>query len=65
MFREVVSVVAIEGGIADNVVPADCRFNYEFRNLPGSDVTAMQGEVRAYAETLEPAMRAVAAASTR
>ena len=54
------SVGVIEGGIADNVVPADCRFNYEFRNLPGSDVTAMQGEVRAYAETLEPAMRAVA-----
>ena len=53
------SVGVIEGGIADNVVPADCRFNYEFRNLPGSDVTAMQGEVRAYAETLEPAMRAV------
>ncbi len=55
------SVGIIEGGIADNVVPADCRFNYEFRNLPGSDVTAMQGEVRAYAESLEPAMRAVAA----
>ena len=53
------SVGVIEGGIADNVVPADCRFNYEFRNLPGSDVTAMQGEVRAYAESLEPAMRAV------
>jgi acetylornithine deacetylase len=53
------SVGVIEGGIADNVVPADCRFNYEFRNLPGSDVTAMQGEVRAYAETLEPAMRAI------
>jgi len=53
------SVGVIEGGIADNVVPADCRFNYEFRNLPGSDVTAMQREVRAYAEALEPAMRAV------
>jgi len=55
------SVGVIEGGIADNVVPADCRFHYEFRNLPGSDVAAMQGEVRAYAESLEPAMRAVAA----
>jgi len=53
------SVGVIEGGIADNVVPADCRFHYEFRNLPGSDVTAMQGAVRAYAETLEPAMRAI------
>ncbi|HSC65426.1 MAG TPA: acetylornithine deacetylase [Caldimonas sp.] len=53
------SVGVIEGGIADNVVPADCRFNYEFRNLPGSDVTAMQSEVRAYAESLEPTMHAV------
>ena len=53
------SVGVIEGGIADNVIPEDCRFHYEFRNLPGSDVAAMQGEVRAYAETLEPAMRAV------
>ena len=39
------SVGMIEGGIADNVVPEDCRFHYEFRNLPGSDVDAMQGEV--------------------
>ena len=54
------SVCVIEGGIADNVVPADCRFHYEFRNLPGADVAAMQAEVRAFAESLEPAMRAVA-----
>jgi acetylornithine deacetylase len=53
------SVGVIEGGIADNVVPADCRFNYEFRNLPGSDVERMQGEVRAYADSLVPAMQAV------
>ena len=54
------SVGVIEGGIADNVVPEDCRFHYEFSNLPGADVAAMQREVRAFAETLEPAMRAVA-----
>jgi acetylornithine deacetylase len=54
------SVCVIEGGIADNVVPEDCRFHYEFRNLPGADVTTMQGEVRAFAASLEPAMRAVA-----
>jgi acetylornithine deacetylase len=53
------SVGVVAGGIADNVVPADCRFHYEFRNLPGADVAAMQGEVSAYAATLEPAMRAV------
>jgi len=44
------SVGVIEGGIADNVVPEDCRFHYEFRNLPGTDALEMQGEVRAYAE---------------
>ncbi len=55
------SVGVIEGGIADNVVPADCRFHYEFRNLPGTDAQAMQAEVRAYAASLEPAMRAVSA----
>ena len=54
------SVGVIEGGIADNVVPEDCRFHYEFRNLPGADVQAMQGEVLAFAASLEPAMRAVA-----
>ena len=54
------SVGVIEGGIADNVVPEDCRFHYEFRNLPGSDVQAMQGELAAFAASLEPAMRAVA-----
>ncbi len=54
------SVGVIEGGIADNVVPEDCRFNYEFRNLPGTDATDMQQEVLAYAASLEPAMKAVA-----
>jgi acetylornithine deacetylase len=54
------SVCQIEGGVADNIVPEDCRFHYEFRNLPGADVATMQSEVRAFAESLEPAMRAVA-----
>jgi acetylornithine deacetylase len=54
------SVGVIEGGIADNVVPQDCRFHYEFRDLPNADVAAMQAEVRAFAASLEPAMRAVA-----
>jgi acetylornithine deacetylase len=54
------TVGVIEGGIADNIVPEDCRFTYEFRNLPGTDALTMQAEVRAFAETLEPAMRAIA-----
>ncbi len=54
------SVGVIEGGIADNIVPEDCRFSYEFRNLPGTDAAAMQGEVTAFAASLEPQMRATA-----
>jgi len=53
------SVGVIEGGVADNIVPEDCRFHYEFRNLPGTDALAMQAELSAYAESLEPAMRAI------
>ncbi len=54
------SVGVIHGGIADNVVPADCTFHYEFRNLPGTDAEKMQEEVLTYAAQLEPTMRAVA-----
>jgi acetylornithine deacetylase len=54
------SVGVMQGGIADNIVPEDCSFHYEFRNLPGADVAAMQAEVLAFAASLEPAMRAVA-----
>ncbi|MDP3222229.1 MAG: acetylornithine deacetylase [Rubrivivax sp.] len=57
------AVCRFEGGIADNVVPEECRFNYEFRDLPGSDAAAMQQRVVDYANTLEPAMQAVEASS--
>ncbi|MFN0183347.1 MAG: acetylornithine deacetylase [Aquabacterium sp.] len=53
------AVGVISGGIADNVVPEDCRFHYEFRDLPGHDVAAMQAEVEQRARALEPAMKAV------
>ena len=55
------SVGQFRGGIADNVVPRDAEFRYEFRDLPTADVQAMQQEVLAHARTLEPAMKAVAA----
>jgi acetylornithine deacetylase len=53
------AVCVVQGGIADNVVPEDCRFHYEFRDLPGADVESLQQRVQAYARTLEPAMKAV------
>jgi acetylornithine deacetylase len=53
------AVCRFEGGIADNVVPQDCRVHYEFRDLPGADAAALQARVEAYARSLEPAMQAV------
>ena len=59
MTHTTASTGIIEGGIANNVVPEDCRFHYEFRNLPGTDADAMQRVVSDHAAALEPAMRAV------
>jgi len=53
------AVGVVQGGIADNVVPEDCHFHYEFRNLPGTDEQAMQRSVLDAAARLEPAMKAV------
>ncbi len=58
-----VSVGQFHGGIADNVVPRDAEFRYEFRDLPTADVGAMQAEVLGYARGLEPAMKRVAPAA--
>lgn len=55
-----VSVGQFHGGIADNVVPRDAEFRYEFRDLPTADATAMQREVEAAAAALQPAMQRVA-----
>ena len=54
------SVGQFHGGIADNVVPRDAEFRYEFRDLPTADVQALQAEVVAYARSLEPVMQRVA-----
>ena len=53
------SVGQFHGGIADNVVPRDAEFRYEFRDLPTADARAMQQQVVAYARSLEPAMQRV------
>ena len=54
------SVGQFHGGIADNVVPRDAEFRYEFRDLPTADAMAMQEQMVAHARALEPAMQAVA-----
>jgi acetylornithine deacetylase len=50
----------IKGGTATNIVPRECSFNFEFRCLPGADPAQLFAEIRSYAETLLPEMRAVA-----
>lgn len=57
------SVGQFHGGIADNVVPRDAEFRYEFRDLPTANAAQMQAEVVAYAQSLEPAMKKVAPAA--
>ena len=57
------SVGQFHGGIADNVVPRDAEFRYEFRDLPTANAALMQSEVVAYAKSLEPAMKKVAPAA--
>lgn len=54
------SVGQFHGGIADNVVPRDAQFRYEFRNLPTADALSMQKEVVAYAERAQHAMQNIA-----
>lgn len=48
----------IEGGNAINTVPAECRFAFEFRNLPTLDPDAIFARIEQYArETLVPKMQ--------
>ena len=55
----------VRGGTALNIVPRDCRFEFEFRHLPGDDPAALLAEVAGYANnTLLPAMRAVGGEAT-
>lgn len=54
----------IQGGRALNIVPAECRFDFEMRALPADDPQQVAAELRDYAEhELLPRMRAVSAAS--
>jgi acetylornithine deacetylase len=51
-------VGAVRGGIAMNVVPDRCSFDFEIRSLPGCAPEALFGEIRHFAnEELEPSMR--------
>ncbi len=49
------------GGIARNIIPKDCRFEFEIRNLPGQDSGVFLTELETFiADELLPDMRAIA-----
>ena len=54
-----VHVGPIEGGMALNIIPKDCSFQWEFRSLPGQDTDEILNRVNAFAQTLLPKMHAV------
>jgi acetylornithine deacetylase len=54
------SVGQFQGGIADNVVPRDAWFHYEFRDLPTADVVSMQKQVLAQSNIAGAAMKKIA-----
>lgn len=46
----------IKGGTALNIVPAECSFEFEIRNLPEHDPEALMAELRGFAQDLVPEM---------
>jgi acetylornithine deacetylase len=49
----------IQGGIAANVVPKDCVFQFDMRTLPHASPDALYQEIRTYADALAAQMRAI------
>ena len=59
-----VSTGVVAGGSALNIVADRCRFEFEFRPLPGQDPDALFARIRDWAErTLLPPMRALSPAA--
>jgi acetylornithine deacetylase len=51
----------IAGGTAVNIVPNECRFDFEMRHLPNDDPDAIVDDLKRYAASLLPEMQAVSA----
>jgi acetylornithine deacetylase len=54
-----VQVGMIEGGVANNIIPAHCSFDWEARMLPDHEIKELTDRMDALAKTLEPAMKAI------
>ena len=57
------STGVIHGGIAANVIPKDCVFNFDMRTLPHTSPDSLYQEIRVYAQGLAREMQAVDAKS--
>jgi acetylornithine deacetylase len=53
----------IQGGIAANVVPKDCVFQFDMRTLPQAKPDSLYQEIRGYAEQLAAEMRGIDASA--
>jgi acetylornithine deacetylase len=49
----------VRGGVALNTVPNECQFDFELRDLPGTDVGRLVRDIEAYGAGLEAQMKAV------
>jgi acetylornithine deacetylase len=49
----------VRGGVALNTVPNACEFDFEIRDLPGTDVGSLVRQIESYAAELEAQMKAV------
>jgi acetylornithine deacetylase len=53
------STGVIRGGIASNIIPKDCEFQFDLRTLPRASAQAIYEEISAYARTLAAEMRRI------
>ena len=51
----------IAGGTASNIVPNECRFDFDIRHLPEDDPDVIVDDVKRFAASLLPEMQAVSA----
>ena len=49
----------IKGGLASNIVPRDCEFQFEARTMPGASADRLYQEIQDFAATLLPEMKRV------
>jgi acetylornithine deacetylase len=49
----------IRGGIAANVVPKDCEFQFDMRTLPNASAESLYREIQQFAQVLEKEMKAI------